>query len=211
MSRFLDHSADIHWVYFEQVPWPFNWCTYTEFTLSRFLDQLEASGLLSHPGGIPASLFNSTPQHQQQWDFPNVWPPMVRERTTFGGHKHSIDRKEISKRRQLLLPPPLSFKALIYVPSFPPSQSFFSVCNMRVVQAIPTTAKSIVVFIYFCSMLLTQIKTKWDTSREEVFMEGPIEPNMGPSLSDVMLCTLESTNAGFSSFPVRKLLSWEQL
>jgi hypothetical protein len=48
-------------------------------------------------------------------------------------------------------------------------------------------------------------------SREEVFMEGPIEPNMGPSLADVLLCTLESTNAGFSSFPVRKLLSREQL
>ncbi len=44
-------------------------------------------------------------------------------------------------------------------------------------------------------------------TREEVFMEGPIEPNMGPSLADVLLCTLESTNAGFSSFPVRKLLS----
>ncbi len=43
--------------------------------------------------------------------------------------------------------------------------------------------------------------------REEVFMEGPLEPNMGPSLSDVLLCTFLSTNAGFSSFPVRKLLS----
>jgi hypothetical protein len=44
-------------------------------------------------------------------------------------------------------------------------------------------------------------------TREEVFMEGPIEPNMGPSLADVLLCTLESPNAGFSSFPVRKLPS----
>ncbi len=35
----------------------------------------------------------------------------------------------------------------------------------------------------------------------------PLEPNMGPSLADVLLCTFESTNAGFSSFPVRKLLS----
>ncbi len=32
-------------------------------------------------------------------------------------------------------------------------------------------------------------------------MEGPIEPNMGPSLADVLLCTFESTNAEFSSFP----------
>ncbi len=39
-------------------------------------------------------------------------------------------------------------------------------------------------------------------------MEGPLEPNMGPSLADVLLCTFESTNAGFSSFPLRKLLSW---
>ncbi len=45
-------------------------------------------------------------------------------------------------------------------------------------------------------------------TREEVFMEGPLEPNMGPSLADVLLCTFESTNAG-SSFPLRKLLSWE--
>jgi hypothetical protein len=44
-------------------------------------------------------------------------------------------------------------------------------------------------------------------TREVVYMERPIEPNMGPSLVDVLLCTFESTNAGFSSFPVRKLLS----
>ncbi len=48
-------------------------------------------------------------------------------------------------------------------------------------------------------------------TREEVFMEGPLEPNMGPSLADVLLCTFESTNAGFSSFPLRKLLSWVYL
>jgi hypothetical protein len=45
--------------------------------------------------------------------------------------------------------------------------------------------------------------------REEVFMEGPLELNMGPSLADVLLCTFASTNAGFSSFPLRKLLSCE--
>ncbi len=44
-------------------------------------------------------------------------------------------------------------------------------------------------------------------AREVVFMEGPLGPNMGPSLADVMLCTFASTNAGFSSFSVRKLLS----
>jgi hypothetical protein len=38
-------------------------------------------------------------------------------------------------------------------------------------------------------------------------MEGPIETNMEPSLADVLLCTFERTNAGFSSFSVRKLLS----
>jgi hypothetical protein len=48
-----------------------------------------------------------------------------------------------------------------------------------------------------------------DGTREEVFMEGPLEPSMGPSLADVLLCTFESTNAGFSLFPFRKLLSWE--
>jgi hypothetical protein len=35
-------------------------------------------------------------------------------------------------------------------------------------------------------------------------MEGPLEPNMGPSLADVLLCTFESTNAGFSSFLWKK-------
>jgi len=44
-------------------------------------------------------------------------------------------------------------------------------------------------------------------TREEEFMEGPLEPNMGPSLADVLLCTFESTNAGFSSIPVKKLMS----
>ncbi len=43
--------------------------------------------------------------------------------------------------------------------------------------------------------------------REVAYMERPLEPNMGPSLADVLLCTFESTNAGFSSFTVRKLLS----
>jgi hypothetical protein len=38
-------------------------------------------------------------------------------------------------------------------------------------------------------------------------MERPLEPNMGPSLADVLLCTFESTNAGFTLIPVRKLLS----
>jgi hypothetical protein len=47
------------------------------------------------------------------------------------------------------------------------------------------------------------------SSREEVFMEGPLEPSMGPSLADVLLCTFESTNAGISLFPLRKLLSWD--
>jgi hypothetical protein len=36
----------------------------------------------------------------------------------------------------------------------------------------------------------------------------PIEPNDGQSGADVLLCTFESTNAGFSSFPVREDLSW---
>ena len=51
-------------------------------------------------------------------------------------------------------------------------------------------------------LLLMDVRT-----REVVFMERPLEPNMGPSLADVLLCTFESTNAGFSSFPLRKLLS----
>jgi hypothetical protein len=45
------------------------------------------------------------------------------------------------------------------------------------------------------------------STREEVFMAGPLELNLGPSLADVLLCTFESTTAGFSSFPLRKLLS----
>jgi hypothetical protein len=36
-----------------------------------------------------------------------------------------------------------------------------------------------------------------------VYMERPIEPNKGTSVTDILLCTLESTNAGLSSFPVR--------
>jgi hypothetical protein len=55
--------------------------------------------------------------------------------------------------------------------------------------------------------MLTLEKGRCVVCREEVFMEGPLEPNMGPSLADVLLCTFQSTNTGFSSFPVRKLLS----
>jgi hypothetical protein len=36
---------------------------------------------------------------------------------------------------------------------------------------------------------------------------GAIEPNMGSSLADVLLCTFVSTNAGFSPFPVKKFLA----
>ncbi len=34
-------------------------------------------------------------------------------------------------------------------------------------------------------------------TREEVFMEGPLELNMGPSLADVLLCTFEVLMHGF--------------
>jgi hypothetical protein len=38
-------------------------------------------------------------------------------------------------------------------------------------------------------------------------MKRPIKPNIRQSLAGVLLCMFESTNAGFSSFAVRKLLS----
>jgi hypothetical protein len=38
-------------------------------------------------------------------------------------------------------------------------------------------------------------------------MERPIEPNEGPSGAYVLLYMFETTNAGFSSYPVRKVLS----
>ncbi len=41
-------------------------------------------------------------------------------------------------------------------------------------------------------------------TRKVVYMERPIEPNEGQSGADVLLCTVESTNAGFNSFPVRE-------
>jgi hypothetical protein len=40
-----------------------------------------------------------------------------------------------------------------------------------------------------------------------VHMERPKEPGEGQSGADVLLCTFKSTNAAFSSFPMRKLLS----
>jgi hypothetical protein len=58
-------------------------------------------------------------------------------------------------------------------------------------------------------LLISEPNVGMVQTKEEVFMEGPLEPNMGPSLADVLLCTFESTNAGVSSFPLRKLLSWE--
>jgi hypothetical protein len=73
-----------------------------------------------------------------------------------------------------------------------------SVLLVYVFFAISATCKGILCFLGYET-----------SNREEVFMEGPLEPNMGPSLADVLLCTFGSTNAGFSSFPFRKLLSWE--
>jgi hypothetical protein len=40
-------------------------------------------------------------------------------------------------------------------------------------------------------------------------MVRPIDPKVGSSEADDLLCKFESTNAGVSSFPVRKLLSGE--
>ncbi|XP_064611935.1 trehalase-like isoform X2 [Liolophura sinensis] len=40
---------------------------------ARFLKYLQSAGALSFPGGIPTSL-DST---DQQWDFPNAWPPLM--------------------------------------------------------------------------------------------------------------------------------------
>jgi hypothetical protein len=38
------------------------------------------------------------------------------------------------------------------------------------------------------------------SAMDEVFMEGPIEPNMGPSLADVLLCNLKGLMQGFLHF-----------
>jgi hypothetical protein len=51
-----------------------------------------------------------------------------------------------------------------------------------------------------------QVRLRLGTPGRRYSWRGPIEPNMGPSLAYVLFCTFESINAGFSSFPVRKLL-----
>jgi len=43
---------------------------------TRMLESIQASGVLNHAGGPPTSLYK-TEQHPQQWDYPNVWPPLV--------------------------------------------------------------------------------------------------------------------------------------
>jgi hypothetical protein len=45
---------------------------------------------------------------------------------------------------------------------------------------------SFVVFLYGKNNFFLH-KTGGFETREEVFMEGPLEPNMGPSLADVLL------------------------
>jgi hypothetical protein len=49
-------------------------------------------------------------------------------------------------------------------------------------------------------MVKKRLQNLLGRAREVVYMERPIEPNMGPSLADVLLCTFESTNAGFLHF-----------
>jgi len=43
---------------------------------TRMFEAIQASGVLNHAGGPPTSLYK-TDQHPQQWDYPNVWPPLV--------------------------------------------------------------------------------------------------------------------------------------
>ncbi len=81
ISIFLIENCFLNALFFSTAS-KFSMCR-TLWPVYRFLDELEKSGLLNYPGGVPATLFNTTADHQQQWDFPNVWPPMVIAETTF--------------------------------------------------------------------------------------------------------------------------------
>jgi hypothetical protein len=59
---------------------------------------------------------------------------------------------------------------------------------------------------YNQELLYSYIGLSLILTREVVYMERPIKPNEGQSGADVLLCTLESTNAGFHLFPVRENL-----
>ncbi len=55
--------------------------------------------------------------------------------------------------------------------------------------------------------LLTSMRDSPGGGTVYSYMERPKETNEGQSGADVLLCTFGSTNAGYSSFPERKLLS----
>jgi len=49
---------------------------HTDVDFERVLDHIVNSSAVDYPGGLPTSLYDVS-EHAQQWDFPNVWPPLV--------------------------------------------------------------------------------------------------------------------------------------
>ncbi|XP_023343277.1 trehalase [Eurytemora carolleeae] len=63
---------------------------------SRVLENIVSSGVTIFPGGLPTSLYNTTKQ-PQQWDFPNVWPPLVEVFVTSMEELNLTESREIGR------------------------------------------------------------------------------------------------------------------
>ena len=48
-------------------------CYHKDINMNTTMDYMMASPALNKSGGVPSSLLKTS----QQWDMPNVWPPLV--------------------------------------------------------------------------------------------------------------------------------------
>ena len=55
-------------------------CLTGDESLDGVLDYFNNSGVLDQPGGVPTSDIRTG----QQWDFPNIWAPLVKNIQYFG-------------------------------------------------------------------------------------------------------------------------------
>lgn len=71
-------------------------CYHSSMDPQRILENIVNSTAVDFPGGLPTSLYKST-EHPQQWDFPNVWPPLVEIFVTSMNELNLTDSRKIAR------------------------------------------------------------------------------------------------------------------
>jgi len=68
-------------------------CFHDKINMNATIDYMMKSPALNQPGGVPSSLKRS----KQQWDFPNVWPPLVEMTVTALDNTQTIAGRQMAR------------------------------------------------------------------------------------------------------------------